>query len=73
MKIRQWIMDFGGVLKLARAIGVSRQIIYYWMEGGSFPRRLSIDKIAELSKGAVTIADWEEHWTDLNPPTNIAV
>ena len=57
VKFRTWIGDFGGPVKLAKALGLTRQAVYYWLSGKQSPRKTHMKQIIELSKNKLTYSD----------------
>ena len=59
MKLREFLNKNPlTVVELSRKLGVSRQIIYSWMNGTCEPRVSQALKIESLTGGAVTAKDW---------------
>lgn len=58
MRPSDWLAERGDATWLAHELGVSVQTIWRWKSGKVVPRSKYIAKIAKLSKGAVTVADF---------------
>lgn len=53
--LRVWVDSFGGVFKVAAALGVSSRAVHLWLTRKGYPRVPTILKIRELSKNKLSL------------------
>jgi hypothetical protein len=56
-KLILWVYDSGGPTEIAAKMGVTRQMIYKWMEGEHIMSAVQAMKFIELSEGKLTLSD----------------
>jgi DNA-binding phage protein len=54
LKVRKWVDSFGGVQKVAEALGVGDHQVRAWLRGEATPRSKTLNEIIRLSKGSLT-------------------
>jgi transcriptional regulator with XRE-family HTH domain len=58
MRLKKWLLDNGmDVRTFSKKIGCSEQTAYHWVNGHNFPTLKFMQRIATLTKGAVTPND----------------
>jgi hypothetical protein len=57
----QWVKNHG-VINLCRDLDVTKGAIYHWISGRAEPKRPHIEKMIELSGGALCFQDVCDHF-----------
>lgn len=53
----RWVAAYGGVDKLAKELGVTSQVVKYWLRRRGWPKVKNILDIVRLSGGKLTFED----------------
>jgi len=57
MTFQKWVAEFGGARKLSRKLGVTKQVVHFWMRREGTPKTLTILRILALSDDKLSYYD----------------